>query len=88
MRSSTLFVACAIMVLPIAAAAQESSNAPTVLKASADSGDRVTCRLVGHEGGVVRGRECHTQTEWDRLMRTEQQDIRFELDKEMTQRPH
>jgi hypothetical protein len=87
MRSSTFFIACVAMVLPIAVAAQESSNAPTMQKTSVDSGDRVICHLVGHEGGVVRGRECHTQAEWDRLMRTEQQDIRFELTKEMTQKP-
>jgi hypothetical protein len=88
MRSSTLFISCAIMFLPAAALAQESATAPVMQKASTDSGDRVICHLVGHEGGIVRGKECHTQAEWDRLMRTEQQDIRFQLNKEMTQQPH
>jgi hypothetical protein len=87
MRSSTLFLACAVVLLPVAAMAQESSATPVMQKASADSEDRVICHLVGHEGGVVRGRECHTQAEWDRLMRAEQQDIRFELEQAMTQKP-
>jgi hypothetical protein len=88
MRSSTLFIACAIILLPAAVAAQESSSAPTMQKTSAGSGDRVICHLVGHEGGIVRGKECHTQAKWDRLMRVEQQDMRFQLNHEMTQQPH
>jgi len=74
MRTTLLaIVTGAGLLFSAAAMADQSANLQT---ASASDSTRLVCRLMVHEGMLVRSAtQCHTQRDWDQIRYREQQAI-------------
>lgn len=59
--------------LPLSA---NSDGQPANAAAAQPAADQMICRAQYHEGVVVRRAVCHTQAEWNMLVKRNQQDFR------------
>lgn len=78
MRTHLLTAALAGIGLVVSTLAFADDTKPATAAqpvAATDPGDQVTCHPVVHEGMVLRKSECHTQREWDRMLRESQRSL-------------
>lgn len=66
-------------VLVAGSVAHADGTAPTAIQPAAASPPAKTvtlyCRAVFHEGMLLRGRDCRTREEWDKLRRVGERDL-------------
>lgn len=83
-----LFVATATALLACSVCARADGTAPTIVQPTAPQPVAVQaasqppaptvkliCKPMFHEGMLLKGNDCRTQKEWDRLRRDEEREI-------------
>ena len=73
-----LFVTTAAVLLAFSVSASADGAAPTIIQAAAAppaKTAKLICKPMFHEGMLLKGNDCRTQKEWDRLRRDEERDI-------------
>ncbi|HEX3944077.1 MAG TPA: hypothetical protein VHW69_08320 [Rhizomicrobium sp.] len=65
------------------AASADASNAP-----NAGDNNRLICRLLYHNGALIRTPACHTKIEWDRMRLVTEREIEGIQIRSFTTKPH
>jgi hypothetical protein len=67
---------------------QPLSQSTAAANASASDSNRLICRLLYHNGSLMRTPACHTQTEWDRMRLVTEREIEGIQIRSFTTLPH
>jgi hypothetical protein len=88
--SSTAIICMSIVFGGAAALAQPQplSQAAATADANASGSNRLICRLLYHNGALMRTPACHTQTEWDRMRLVTEREIEGIQIRSFTTKPH
>jgi len=73
-------------VLPLSA--NSDNQQPAGATAQPISATQMVCRPAYHDGMLVRRAECHTQGEWDRIVKRNERDVQDFQQRGMVQLNH
>jgi len=85
---STAIIFMSVGVSGVALAQPQPLSQSTAADASPSDSNRLICRLLYHNGALMRTPACHTQTEWDRMRLVTEREIEGIQIRSFTTLPH
>ena len=85
---STAIIFMSMGVGGVALAQPQPLSQSTASDANTSDSNRLICRLLYHNGALMRTPACHTQTEWDRMRLVTEREIEGIQIRSFTTKPH